>query len=140
MEVVPTLLRRRTPVLPTPLIVRFLATYNKKEVLEDELQYFFLAGVLGIEPRLKALETHVIPFHHTPVSKRSDYSDLLLLRFDEKNVRPHGWIKLLQFKLSTFVVLVALGAEAVGADALVFRDHPDPGASAFFWHVWVVYL
>lgn len=27
----------------------------------------FLAGVLGLEPRIKVLETFVIPFHYTPI-------------------------------------------------------------------------
>lgn len=38
----------------------------KSGVPEDELMHTALAGVVGIGPTTRVLETRVIPFHHTP--------------------------------------------------------------------------
>ena len=32
-----------------------------------QIQRGYLAGALGLEPRTKVLETHVLPLHHTPM-------------------------------------------------------------------------
>ena len=32
-----------------------------------------MAGALGLEPRTKVLETHVLPLHHTPMSPGDFY-------------------------------------------------------------------
>ena len=42
-----------------------------------------LAGALGLEPRTKVLETHVLPLHHTPMSSR----DFYILTYSKLNVK-----------------------------------------------------
>ena len=45
---------------------------NIKRITQTLYQYLrdWMAGALGLEPRTKVLETHVLPLHHTPMSPR----------------------------------------------------------------------
>ena len=82
----------------------------------------FLAGVLGIEPRLEVLETPVIPFHHTPKgqgrlikaghNKPAPCRVNKLFAFGENQVSAGNWAETLNFKLFGHVYLVALGLKA----------------------------
>ena len=44
--------------------VVFRLKYKKKNQFLSKL--VLLAGALGLEPRTKVLETHVLPLHHAP--------------------------------------------------------------------------
>lgn len=52
--------------------------------LSDKLKILrlliLLAGVLGVEPRIKVLETFVMPFHYTPIRGQSNLLRLFMQR------------------------------------------------------------
>ena len=54
-------------------ILPWWGMYNSKRKNADSLESAFsLAGALGLEPRTKVLETHVLPLHHTPMCHEQD--------------------------------------------------------------------
>ena len=61
--------------------VVFRLKYKKKNQFLSKL--VLLAGALGLEPRTKVLETHVLPLHHTPMSSR----DFYIITYSKHNVK-----------------------------------------------------
>ena len=48
-------------------------SHERKKKNQSLSKLVLLAGALGLEPRTKVLETHVLPLHHTPMSPRDFY-------------------------------------------------------------------
>ena len=82
---------------------RFVSTTHNKKERSSKRKRSFLAGVLGIGPRLEVLETPVIPFHHTPIWQE-------------------GWIK--SIPLPYFVSLKVTCFRVIGSKRLISSFSP----------------
>ena len=101
---------------------------------------FSLAGVVGIEPTTRVLETRVIPLHHTPTEGRGTPRFQLLRSASlfEPHVFANQRMEEFDAELFLQIDLVTFGLNTDSWHALVFWNDVHPVTIAFFGHVRVL--